>query len=527
MGSIDETLYNCYFCKQNIKRSFIEEHFKIIHNFESSDQICQVCENSFENKNDLTEHVQNVHVDNEQIQNQPKAKMDSFEEGKSKFLHFMANFKSLDDALKILDWVSNENLEELRLFIQDDFEKNCHNNTEKSQEMVNDEHVLDQKINENKADHSLNKRDFENVELDLESSNDFDFIDDIEKESTDADEFENEQASSFTMSNMNFQTKIEILAENPSKVDEIDDKRELNSLLNYVLESDNEDSEERIEKEYSCGLCSKLLSSEKQLKNHMIQNQCQEYAQITDNDDSLKCHLCEKSFRTAQYKGRHIRRVHADCKNYICADCGKAFLMPSILKSHCDSVHKILKDFLCPTCGKEFNVESKLKRHLTVHEDQKRHQCSSCSKSYSLPKQLADHINYAHKFQKNYKCDICGKLFAKRSSEYKHIKIAHHGQDQGYKRYNCDHENCKKSFTEKSSLKLHIYTVHEGHKDYACNTCGKSFAQKSGLKTHFRGVHATYKDYKCYACGENFSKGIDFKRHIFEVHEGPNGNKSQ
>ena len=95
------------------------------------------------------------------------------------------------------------------------------------------------------------------------------------------------------------------------------------------------------------------------------------------------------------------------------------------------------------------------------------------------------------------------------------------------KRYNCDHENCKKSFTEKSSLKLHIYTVHEGHKDYACNTCGKSFAQKSGLKTHFRGVHATYKDYKCYACGEMFSKGIDFKRHRFDVHEGQNEKRSQ
>ena len=480
MGSIDETLYNCYFCKQNIKRSFIEEHFKIIHNFESSDQ---VCENSFDNKNDLMENVQNVHIDKEKIQNQPEAKMDSFEEGKSKFLHFMANFKSLDDALKILDWVSNENLEELRLFIQDDFEKNCHNNTEKSQEMVNDEHVLDQKINENKADHSLNKRDFENVELDLESSNDFDFIDDIEKESTDADEFENEQASSFTMSNMNFQTKIEILAENPSKVDEIDDKRELNSLLNYVLESDNEDSEERIEKEYSCGLCSKLLSSEKQLKNHMIQKHKAKDIIVTDNDNSLKCHLCEKSFRTAQYKGRHIRRVHADCKNYICADCGKAFLMPSILKSHCDSVHKILKDFLCPTCGKEFNVESKLKRHLTVHEDQKRHQCSSCSKSYSIARQLRDHINIVHKGQKDHKCELCSKSFTTTSSHNLHIKTVHEER----KDHKC--KFCDKSFIISSKLKLHIHTVHEGHKDYKCDSCSKSFTQRNGLKSHIRLVH--------------------------------------
>ena len=53
-------------------------------------------------------------------------------------------------------------------------------------------------------------------------------------------------------------------------VEEIDDKGDLHSLLNYALDSENEngDLEVSIEKQYSCVLCSKSLSSEKQLKNH-------------------------------------------------------------------------------------------------------------------------------------------------------------------------------------------------------------------------------------------------------------------
>ena len=106
---------------------------------------------------------------------------------------------------------------------------------------------------------------------------------------------------------------------------------------------------------------------------------------------------------------------------------------------------------------------------------------------------------------------------------YKHKRIKH--QD-GYKRYNCDQENCQKSFTDKASLKSHKYLVHEGHKDHDCNKCGKSFGTKGILKTHFRQVHAKCKDYKCYACGEIFSKGIDYRKHIFDVHEGQNENMS-
>ena len=58
---------------------------------------------------------------------------------------------------------------------------------------------------------------------------------------------------------------------------------------------------------------------------------------------------------------------------------------------------------------------------------------------------------------------------------------------EGIREHGCD--ICKKVFSHKSNLKLHIDTVHEGKKIHACNICGKSYGQKSQLKRHIKTAH--------------------------------------
>ena len=53
--------------------------------------------------------------------------------------------------------------------------------------------------------------------------------------------------------------------------------------------------------------------------------------------------------------------------------------------------------------------------------------------------------------------------------------------------YNC--EPCGKSFSQGQSLKKHIHTVHERHKDNKCESCGKSFFTAGDLKIHIHRVH--------------------------------------
>ena len=38
-------------------------------------------------------------------------------------------------------------------------------------------------------------------------------------------------------------------------------------------------------------------------------------------------------------------------------------------------------------------------------------------------------------------------------------------------------------------LKKHIYTIHEGHKDFKCESCKKLFSKAGNLKKHIRRVH--------------------------------------
>ena len=43
---------------------------------------------------------------------------------------------------------------------------------------------------------------------------------------------------------------------------------------------------------------------------------------------------------------------------------------------------------------------------------------------------------------------------------------------------------CGKSFSNGATLKIHIHTIHEGHKDHKCVPCGKSFSEAGTLKKH-------------------------------------------
>ena len=72
-----------------------------------------------------------------------------------------------------------------------------------------------------------------------------------------------------------------------------------------------------------------------------------------------------------------------------------------------------------------------------------------------------------------------------------------------------------------------MHTVHDGHKDYKCESCGKEFAQKIHLKNHTLSVHENKKyakkkspqKQKCEICFEWFCDKRSLKGHIEAVHE--------
>ena len=93
-------------------------------------------------------------------------------------------------------------------------------------------------------------------------------------------------------------------------------------------------------------------------------------------------------------------------------------------------------------------------------------------------------------------------------------------------------------------MKKHIYTVHEGHKDYKCESCGKSFSDEQNLKKHkylkcniekvhqrknlekHQYIHKVKKiqskeiSLQCSQCSDVYQVEKDLIQHIKMVHEG-------
>ena len=168
-------------------------------------------------------------------------------------------------------------------------------------------------------------------------------------------------------------------------------------------------------------------------------------------------------------------------------------------------------------------------------------------------------FNSIHEGINNPKCSICGKEFKRR----KYLRI--HQKNKRCLRKTlpkeklliCDY--CQKSFSSAQYLKIHIHTVHEGHKDYKCESCGKSFTQlctlkkhsahgkeclKTRLKKHKKKIkciinncpdsfdtiselrehkkdkHADdKKDFNCEHCGKPYNNRPSLNKHVKAVHE--------
>ena len=100
----EKSLYKCHYCKQKIDRNDIEIHLMIFHKIiiSENENICEICDIFFDVSNDLLDHIQTVHEG--ENPNEPE-ELESLEDGKSKFLKFIANFKSQKDARNFLYWI--------------------------------------------------------------------------------------------------------------------------------------------------------------------------------------------------------------------------------------------------------------------------------------------------------------------------------------------------------------------------------------------------------------------------------------
>ena len=88
------------------------------------------------------------------------------------------------------------------------------------------------------------------------------------------------------------------------------------------------------------------------------------------------------------------------------------------------------------------------------------------------------------------------------------------------KKLSCD--ICKKKFSSKKRLKLHVHNAHEKKIDgteisYICPECLKKFPTPSKLNRH-KITHTGEKPYSCKNCNKGFTQNEHLKAHILKYH---------
>jgi uncharacterized C2H2 Zn-finger protein len=93
-----------------------------------------------------------------------------------------------------------------------------------------------------------------------------------------------------------------------------------------------------------------------------------------------------------------------------------------------------------------------------------------------------------------------------------HVRTVHEKRRD----YACPH--CTAAFGAANSLTTHVRTVHEKRRDHACPHCTAAFGVANTLMAHVRTVHEKRRDHACPHCTAAFGRAGSLARHVRLVH---------
>lgn len=298
----------------------------------------------------------------------------------------------------------------------------------------------------------------------------------------------------------------------------------------------------------------------------------QEHIRSHNNERLFQCTFegCDKTFLRASHLTHHVKSAHTGVRDYVCdrPSCGKSFVTGSRLRRHL-AAHDGRDKYRCteyPPCEEIFRKHSTLQKHIaTVHLKEKPFPClhvdpdtgHKCQMGFDTAGHLRAHESRVHT-EKRFSCAECSQRLQEESSNMdaagnspdhsvtfptyallqehirtvhppkcpncpivcatsrelrRHLEVAHGDVSlEERKLFPCTVEGCGRSFTKKGNLTVHIRTVHEGEKRFACGVtdlsgsnkvtgwdgigCGKRYGSKLALEEHIRTAHLGFMNAK-------------------------------
>jgi uncharacterized Zn-finger protein len=207
--------------------------------------------------------------------------------------------------------------------------------------------------------------------------------------------------------------------------------------------------------------------------------------------------------------------LHQKKDTLYCDKCGKQSATKESLKVHIQNIHLKIgqKNFQCENCPQAFRSTTTLQIHIARHGSERQFVCLICQNGYKTDVDLNSHKRRMHNAidQYKHKCKYCFKLFFEKAKLSRHEEVFHIKSGK----FTCNY--CSAMFGAQHDLNRHI-KIHSGQKDYNCTACEKSFVQKTTLNVHMRTVHYKLKPFQCEHCQKSFGQYGDLTRHINKQH---------
>ncbi|XP_055854480.1 zinc finger protein 3 homolog [Episyrphus balteatus] len=230
--------------------------------------------------------------------------------------------------------------------------------------------------------------------------------------------------------------------------------------------------EEILRSKLSCKFCGEQFDYVKKMRQH----DCG----LNKKKKRYLCAVCGKEFK--KKSGLEVHSLlHKGEKPHKCDICGSAYACKQNLIVHIRR-HTGEKPFKCDYCDSRFASSTEKKSHMRTHTGDRPFVCELCGKGHSSSSQLTEHM-HRHLDVRNHPCETCGKRF-RNSYNLKMHAMTH---EKGPRLFNC--EKCSASFRTNSSLLQHA-KIHAKVRKYVCKVCGRAFAQHPGLYSHMKS-HAS------------------------------------
>ncbi|KAL7732223.1 hypothetical protein ACLKA6_018462 [Drosophila palustris] len=275
-------------------------------------------------------------------------------------------------------------------------------------------------------------------------------------------------------------------------------------------------------KNFVCPYCGVGRTTKQELDKHILTH---------TKEKKFKCDQCDHTSHNKQCMTKHIRVVHMKIRNFVCQYCPRSFGSAYACKNH-EKLHTRNDCFECTICGKKFLFEKRLTKHLRTHEKRKSKATASSTKTETdgdaqkkekepVAVMKVPNIPAKPKDPRRVEVVDISQLAGTAINPFPSVSVSSWSPQEDFAKTEGQNicPECGKNFNKIAGLKLHIKTVHDKIKDFACRFCPKRFG-KSGHLRHHEYTHTGEKPYVCKVCNQTFRHDGTLRRHM-ESHNRP------